>query len=320
MKEYFEITARDLSALLPYFKNGVSRACDYTPGCCYLWSDYFSYRYRISEGFLIVKGVSKGKPFYLYPSGTGNFDKVMEELKEETFGNNLPLIFGVVPKEKISELSRYASNCAVLSERDWCDYVYLAEDLATLSGKKYHGQKNHLNFFNKTYQPEFAEITTDNVSRAVRFLEHLESVQNEREEELRYEKAHILKLLNHWDEVGQLGAMLLSEGKIVAFSVGEIKNDTLFVHVEKADRQYRGAYTAMMNAFVKFALEKEPTLKFVNREDDMGMEGLRKAKTDLHPAELIEKPNVILSENSEFLPVWRKLSDVCEIDPESKLS
>lgn len=114
--------------------------------------------------------------------------------------------------------------------------------------------------------------------------------------------------------------MLLSEGKIVAFSVGEIKNDTLFVHVEKADRQYRGAYTAMMNAFVKFALEKEATLKFVNREDDMGMEGLRKAKTDLHPAELIEKPNVILSENSEFLPVWRKLSDVCEIDPESELS
>lgn len=158
MKEYFEITARDLSALLPYFKNGVSRACDYTPGCCYLWSDYFSYRYRVSEGFLIVKGVSKGKPFYLYPSGTGNFDKVMEELKEETFGNNLPLIFGVVPKEKIGELSRYASNCAVLSERDWCDYVYLAKDLATLSGKKYHGQKIISIFLIKRISPNLRKL------------------------------------------------------------------------------------------------------------------------------------------------------------------
>ena len=172
--------------------------------------------------------------------------------------------------------------------RDWSDYLYLAEKLRTLAGKKLAGQRNHRNFFTKQYPDwTFEEISSDNIEKAKAFFEEYSQNIQKDSSYFEEERKAVLEVMEHLDCYGFLGGMIMAGDRVVAFSFGEIVGDTLFVHIEKADRQVRGAYQMMVSEFVShFADER---VVYVNREEDVGDPGLRFAKESYHPHLLLSK-------------------------------
>jgi hypothetical protein len=200
----------------------------------------------------------------------------------------------VAEADKDLILSLFPSYVAT-DHRDWSDYVYLAEKLRTLSGKKLSGQRNHRNFFIKQYPDwSFEEITSNNIEKVKSFFEEYSQNIQKDSSYFEEERKAVLEVMDHIDCYGFLGGMILTEGRPVAFSFGEIVGDTLFVHIEKADRQVRGAYQMMVSEFVaRFADDR---VLYVNREEDVGDPGLRYAKESYHPHMLLPKYTIQRSE------------------------
>ena len=178
------------------------------------------------------------------------------------------------------------------------DYVYLSENLINLTGRKYHSKKNHLNAFRKTYpNAEYLPITEDIVTLCKLELNGWYKMRAEQEGDdpfIAYERAAIIEVLNNFTDFKLKGGAIKLDGRIIAFTFGEqLNSDTAVIHVEKADPDVRGAYPAINQGFAE---HEWAHIKYINREEDMGLPGLRKAKESYKPVKLIEKFNIILGQ------------------------
>ena len=172
--------------------------------------------------------------------------------------------------------------------RDYSDYVYRAEDLATLAGRRYHQKRNHISKFKKNYSYSYTRIDEQNINKVISFFEEFSnSVETESFSE-EIERERCWYLLENMKKFDLFGAFLEVDGKVVAFTLGEIKDDCLYVHVEKANRVFDGSYAVINNEFAKDCLENHG-IQWINREDDSGDEGLRKAKMSYNPDHLALK-------------------------------
>ena len=171
-------------------------------------------------------------------------------------------------------------------DRDNSDYVYRVEDLRTLRGKDYHGKRNFARRFAELYNPEVRPLTGALAPECIHIQEHwLEGQRNN--ESARDESTALIKALRHFDELGLQGVAIFAGDSLVAFAIGEPLNpSTLVEHFEKALQEYTGAYQYLLQAFAQSIPE---SFTLLNREQDMGIEGLRRAKESWHPAELVEK-------------------------------
>ena len=181
----------------------------------------------------------------------------------------------------------------IAGNRDESDYVYLAEKLATLSGRKLHAKKNHLNAFHKLYpQVEYLPITEELIPACKQELDswyRLRTATTEQDNPfIAAERRGILEVLDDYAFFGLEGGAIRVDGRIIAFTFGEqLNTDTAVVHVEKADPNMRGAFTAINQAYVANVWQDRVT--YINREEDMGLEGLRHAKESYKPVKMIEK-------------------------------
>ena len=199
------------------------------------------------------------------------------------------------------------ANFEVVADRDNYDYVYLSEKLISLSGRKLHSKKNHLNAFRKEHpDAQFLPITDEIVTQCK--LELNSWYKQHRQEDgtvdlfIDYERTAILEVLNNFADFGLKGGAILLDGRVVAFTFGEqLNTDTAVIHVEKADPEVRGAYPAINQGFVEHAWSH---LTYINREEDMGIEGLRKAKESYKPEKLIEKFNATLVGFANCSLIW----------------
>jgi uncharacterized protein len=174
----------------------------------------------------------------------------------------------------------------LLLDRDNWDYVYRVEDLRTLKGKDYHGKRNFARRFGELYHPEVRPLTGALASECIHIQEQWLEGQRHNES-ARDESTALIKALHHFDDLGLRGIGVFTEGSLVAFAIGEPLNPTTFVeHFEKALSEYTGAYQYLLQAL---ALSIPENLPFLNREQDLGVEGLRRAKESWHPARLVEK-------------------------------
>ena len=188
---------------------------------------------------------------------------------------------------------RYPGKFAIQADRDNFDYVYLADKLITLSGRKLHSKKNHLNAFRKLYpEAEYLEITPAILPACRAELEKWYAAHIEAMPEsifIPWERDAILELFEDWDYFALKGGAIRLNGRIIAFTFGEqLNSDSVVVHVEKADPDIRGAYPAINQGFIEHAWSG---MTYINREEDMGQEGLRKAKESYKPEKMIEKYN-----------------------------
>lgn len=268
-----------------YLGGNPSRICETTYGVIFMWDVYEDRTCCIEDGTLFLASFKPDAAIFNYPIG-GDERNALIKIKEYCAEKNLKLKLLFVPEDS-AELVRDVFGVDLEKDRDWADYVYLTEDLQNLSGKKYHGQKNHFNQFVKNFPDyEYIEYSPAEKSSVLEFYEKFYS-ENEKNDELFYEEKKVfLRLLDNFEASGQTGGIIKIGGKTVAVSFGETVGDTLYIHIEKALREYAGSYAAINRLF---ALKNGKDAKYINREEDVGDEGLRTAKLSLHPVMLVEK-------------------------------
>ncbi len=279
----------------------ILKACTY-PGaeyafsCMYLWSDYFGELGRAGE-FLTQHASWRGREVYLYPAGRGDVREAIEAIRQDAAERGGPMRLRSLTNETKQELETlYPGRFDFKPCRNSFDYIYTVEELSELHGKKLQSKRNHCNRFEDEFPDWFtAPITDDNLPQCRQMLQSWyqmhEPAVNERElDQLQLEKAALERAFAHFDEL-EMDGLLLSDGeRIIAFSIGSRMNETYYdVGFEKAFSDVNGAYAMINREFSRMIAEKYPQVQFLNREDDMGSEGLRRAKESYQPTLLLEK-------------------------------
>ncbi len=198
--------------------------------------------------------------------------------------------------QKLVEIWRpvFKDTLAVQEERGHWDYIYAVEDLAELTGNRYHKKKNLLNQFTKNYEYAYVPLESELIAKAVAMQDDWCSWRDcESSDILSAENQSISRIFNHWDQFsGTLGGAILVDGAMAAYTVAEgLTDDTVVIHFEKGDTNYKGIYQAINQMFLAHSADH---FALVNREQDLGDPGLRKAKLSYHPLEFLQKYRVTL--------------------------
>jgi hypothetical protein len=290
MLAFQPIEADNVSQLTEYFACQKFRTGDYTLAGTFMWRKFFFSEFAVDSDMLFIKvKYFNGVTAFTFPVGFGNTEEALEHLETYARQNKIALKFCNVPEEALAILQkRYGDALSYADRRDWFDYLYHADDMRTFAGRKFSGQRNHVNKFQKLYPNfRFVPIDEENLGRVIEFFdqygpEHVKDNPIAMEETLRTNE-----ILTLFHPFGLRGGFLEVDGQVIAFSVGEIVGDTLFVHIEKALKEYEGSYQMIVKQFAQYAVTEE--VQYINREDDSGDLGLRKSKLSYHPVALLEK-------------------------------
>lgn len=266
----------------------------------YMWRNINYFCWQIIGDYLCIAGLShleldKKEPF-LFPPMTknGTYDpKSLGEtiLKAKKIFESKGYQFGIrlIPSHMIDILeSAFPGKFQYFDDRPNYDYVYRRQDLVDLKGREYHSKKNHLNYFLNNYKYEYVTMTSAMAGSAMQFIREFNERKQLPEHEmelLKMEERAMSDVLHNLEAVGYMSAAVFIENKIEALCIGgRINPNMVDVHVEKANTTYRGLYQLINNEFCKHV---DPSIEFINREEDMGIPGLRKAKLSYKPVKLV---------------------------------
>ena len=263
--------------------------------CEYPFGNIFSYSAKMLievaevEGCLITKCTQGDSIMYCCPLGKGDMKKAVEFILSDAEKDGREFeMFGISPDSAEFLTEEFAGVFDISLSRDTFDYIYLGEDLISLSGKKYQPKRNHISFFMRNNNWSYERITKENIPECLEMSKvWLEGALEEYKAELEAELKIIERVFDNYEQLGYVGGLLRADGKVIAYTMGEKMTDEMFcVHIEKAFSDIRGAYPMINQQFVKNELSQ---YKYINREDDTGAENLRKAKLSYYPAILAEK-------------------------------
>lgn len=263
------------------------------------WQKPYEIQWAQENDVMYIRSGRGNKQFWLPPFARkdGNFVKGLDRMKEWFVAHNHPFLMkGVVP-DVVKRITDLCPDCYnITPDRDNFEYVYLTQDLINLSGKKFRQKKNNLNHFRNQYMGyEYLPITEKLFDACLEaektwYDEHETSDDNE----LDGERHAIQTVFDNWEMLQPTGGAIIVFNKVVAFSIGEMLNDdTAIIHFEKSDPSMRGLYQAINYEFVRHAWSHTT---YINREEDMGLPGLRKSKESYNPVRYIEKYDVTLRE------------------------
>lgn len=290
MITFKDITLEDKEAITSITMNSERKNCDLSFSNLCSWRFMYDTKFAIVDGFLLFKFYMNNQLAYMMPVGEGDLKKILEAIIDDAASEGKSfLMYGVCNNMKDEIEKLMPGKFDFSSNRDYVDYIYLRTDLAELKGKKFQPKRNHANKFYKTYTDyEYVPITADRISECLRLEEEWCKANDcGQQNGLGNERKSLTYALNHFDELGLTGGILYVNGKIAAFTFGmPINHETFGVHVEKADTEIEGAYNVINQEFAKHIPEQ---FVYLNREEDLGIEGLRKAKLSYQPAILLEK-------------------------------
>lgn len=256
----------------------------------FLWDDKYKFEICFRDGFLFVRTRHREGYRYHAPFGEGDFAAAVDELRKHCDELGEPLLLSFVTEDVVKAINEvFPGQFDFTPDRDAADYVYLSERLITLSGKKLHSKRNFVNRFRKDYEGRWAfePIGPDNLCEVFEYENRWQRDNRTSEGDLEAEKQVIKKLLSNMDYLEAVGGLLRLDGRIIGFSLGTAINEEVFdVQIEKAEWEIPGAYQVLNNEFAKTFCAG---YKYINREDDMGLEGLRKAKLSYYPDKIIMK-------------------------------
>ncbi|MBO5415288.1 MAG: DUF2156 domain-containing protein [Clostridia bacterium] len=284
--EFKKVTLDDIEMLSASLADYRGRVCDISPANLVFWRDYYDISVCFDCDRLALRfGDMDGFVSYWCDASRAIIDKIIAHEGGEARFSCLS------EQEKEFFFQNYSCG-ELLHERDWDDYLYRAEDIMTLAGKKYCGQRNHINKFNKLYpDAEFVEITAQNAAEVKEFCYgYFHEFGRERADVAEYEESKLYEQLDCIEKYSQHTLAVFIDGAVAGFSIGETVGDTLIVHTEKADTRFAGVYPALVKAFAcRYATEGG----YINREEDCGEAGLRTSKLSYHPTEIIKKYSLI---------------------------
>ncbi|MDD4084076.1 MAG: phosphatidylglycerol lysyltransferase domain-containing protein [Acidaminococcaceae bacterium] len=293
--EFKNIELEDREIFDKYFsmKKYMGSECTFTN--LFVWQKCYDIRWAEANGALFIKVRRKEFTFVLPPfvGKEGDLSDVLASLSSYFAGQ--PFEIRGIYEDMLPLLQeRLPSSTEFVEDRDNWDYIYLRENLASLSGRKYHAKKNHANAFRKEHPDyEFSLLTKDDVEECIEFADAWCEKKEPGADELRCEFCALEKALRNLENLSIKGAVIRIDGKIQAFAVGEKLNpETAVIHFEKANPEIRGLY-AVINQ--DFCAGVWTDVTYINREEDMGIEGLRKAKESYRPEFMVKKYSALIS-------------------------
>ena len=292
--EFKEITVEDSPVMLPYYNMRKNNTCDSVFLESFIWKEFYNVRYAIwEEKALLWLMEYNGKCFSAMPLCKEEdlpdaFQAIQQYFNEEL---GYPLVINLADEYAVKYLDLPEDQYFIKEQEDSRDYLYLGESLRKLSGKKLHKKKNRLNLFLRQYEGrfEYRTLGCDDKDDMWKFLDRWRIQKGEdQEEHLDYEVRGIHDILRNCCELNIHMGGIYVDGRLEAFSVGSYNKieDMAVIHIEKANPEIPGLYQAINQMFL---LHEFPDVQWVNREDDMGLEGLRKAKMSYNPADFARK-------------------------------
>ncbi|GHU63587.1 hypothetical protein AGMMS49983_07380 [Clostridia bacterium] len=306
------ITLADRVLLEEYLKGFDYRTSGLSFTSLFMWREINMFSWEILGDYLCITGADNldpvmGEPFMLPPlTRTGSYDpdslkKTVREAKRRFEEIGKPFNMMLVPVSLLDALKEAMPGELVFEEdRANYDYIYDARALIELKGRAFHSKKNHLNYFLANTPFEYGPLTPSAAEEAMDFIRAFNERKNledpHERELLAFEEKAMRDVFLNLEAVGYLSGAIRIDGRIEAISIGgRLGDKTVTVHIEKANTEYRGLYQAINNEFCKAVVQDAtPEVTRINREEDMGIPGLRKAKLSYNPVELIEKYTVRL--------------------------
>ena len=296
--EVKNVTAENFEELRDCIAAKETVICDDVITNIYIWSHYYHLQYIRTETGLIWLYQPPFETFTTAPICRPEYLQENFEIAERYFHEVLQkkLVMFVVDEASANALALPGDRYEITEERNYFDFVYDADKLRTLSGKKYHKKKNHVNAFMKEYEGRY-EVRMLDFSDVETIMECVKDWHDNKESEDPYhrEDQEMIGLSYILRECPFLPCQMFGvfvDGRLEAFTLGtyDESSRTAFIHVEKANPEIRGLYPFVNQQFLLAAF---PDAVRVNREDDMGLPGLRKAKLSYHPLEMVKKYTII---------------------------
>lgn len=293
----------DKALYSPLLENAGERGCEYSFANLYLWGRQ---RAAMVNGCMVLFSQFNRKSVYLFPVGPGDKQAAMDAVIHDAQRRGIPCRITSLLQEDVAWLeSRYPGKFRFHADRAGFDYVYDINALADLAGRAYQKKRNHVHKFSQTFpEAKAVPLTKELVPPVEEMLARWYRYHQEQDpqSDFHMERIALSKALRDYEALGMEGMVLLWEDKVLAFTLGSPLTDSTFdIHFEKAAPEAELAYPAINQAFARHLREKYPRLLYLNREDDMGLEGLRKAKLSYCPHHMVEKSwACLLEEGYEY--------------------
>lgn len=289
--DFRRVAPADFEKIIPYFQGKGLVAAEYSALYIFMWGCYLGIEYALQDGLLFLRRNNRFGISYHPPMAKGK--PIAETLSALSLLPDDTVRLCGVPEQLVPVVESSGTVLEKGTSRRWADYIYSAHELATLPGKKFSKKRNLVHQFERLYEGyTFSPITAENLPTAISFMQDFLASGEMTEDEVN-ENRLVLAVLESWDKLPVVGGVLTVAGEIVALTVGEVIDDVLYVHIEKANRAYKGAYQAINRLFARECYEKMG-VRLINREDDTGDEGLRQAKLSYNPVDILHKYHMVL--------------------------
>ncbi len=295
------ITLESRKEMTPYLEAFRHETSGLSFTSLYMWREENDFEYEICGDYLCISAVSYLKSdnysrFLMPPLPlSGSYDtKSLREcllhMKEIFNANGSDFSVRLVPQSIRTEIEKALPEMEWFDDRPNYDYVYDRKEIEELKGKRFHAKKNYVNSFSKNYEYTYEDIDSsmaDEIMDFIAFFVERKELNEEDRKLLLMEEEATRDVFENFEKAGFTGGAIRVDGKVVAIAVcGKTGSDTVVEHIEKADKDYRGLYPTMLNELAKHLPED---ISYINREEDMDLENLRKAKLSFKPCRLIEK-------------------------------
>lgn len=291
MIDFKPIKAEEKDLYLQYLLDGSERSCEYSFVNLYLWGRQNA---AILHDHIVLFSQFNRKSVYPYPIGNADKKPVLDAIIADAKERGIPCrITSMSDRAKETLEALYPGMFHFHCDRDGFDYVYAIDDLADLPGKKYQKKRNHCNRFKSDYPAYHVEPLTDaNLHKVREMLDawYRHRLEENPEADFLMEQIALNKAFNAYHALNLDGLVLFDGEKVLGFTIGSrLSHDTFDIHFEKAWNDVNGAYAIINYEFARYIREKYSDIRFLNREDDMGIEGLRIAKERYFPHHMVEK-------------------------------
>lgn len=275
------------------------RGCEYSFANLYLWGKQ---QVAFQQDCALFFSHFYGRSVYPFPIGTGDKRAAIEAILQDAKKRGIPCrITGLTAADRENLESWFPEKFHLRTIRDTFDYVYDINDLADLKGRKFQKKRNHFNRF-RAEHPDYQvlPINVCNLALAQQMVNEWYRIRMKEDPDGDYllENIAMARAFQNFGWLEMEGIMLLDGGEVLAITMGSRLNENTFdIHFEKAREDVEGAYNAVNCEFARYLRLKYPEVEFLNREDDLGLEGLRKAKLSYNPHHMVEKHWAYLQED-----------------------
>ena len=284
-----------LNLLFTQFRPVIS---EFTFTNLFIWRHAYQTKISRFRDFFCLLSDRGEDPFFFPPIGEGDVIECYQNLLQHLGGKGASPKIARVPEAAVTMIDWKSLGLKAELDRSQCDYAYLVQDLIELKGRKYHRKRNHIKQFQEKYSYEYIPLTPEWVPQCLQLQGEWCDLRNcDANPGLHNESLATKEAFSHFEEIGVKGGAILINGKVEAFTLGDPLNpETIVIHVEKANPAYEGLYPTINQAFLE---HEGSAYRYVNREQDLGEEGLRKAKESYFPHHLVNKYTITVDEAKE---------------------